>query len=123
MMSARNEVTVVVRIRSASYRALIRHCERLDVQAHELITRIVDRAVDDAPARSTRPQVTVELLARIAALNGEGLSDNAIAKVLGVSQPTVSKYRARQGLLSRHRQIGDRAQSPGAVTSRSKNWK
>lgn len=107
-MSRRDEVTIVVRINTASYRALVRHCERLDVQAHELITRIVDRAVESGqPPRPRRLCVTEAHLARIAMLNAEGHSDNAIARELGLSQPTVSKHRARLGLSSRHHRIGD----------------
>lgn len=107
-MSPRNDVTLVLRLERAAYRALLQHCDRLEVQAHDLVSKLVERAVtENHPDNSARPRVDDELLRRITDLNASGESDNSIARILGVSQPTVSKYRARLGLRSNHRRIGE----------------
>lgn len=107
-MSPRNDVTLVLRLERTAYRALLQHCDRLEVQAHDLVSKLVERAVTENRSEdSARPRIDDAILRRIADLNQSGESDNSIARVLGVSQPTVSKYRARLGLRSNHRRIGE----------------
>ncbi|MDF2576180.1 MAG: hypothetical protein K0S05_3092 [Agromyces sp.] len=87
-------VLVRTDLRPSTFRAFEAEAKRRKVTVAELLSTLADAAV----RRRRKPAADFD--ARIRALNEEGLSDNRIAKCLGISQSTVSGRRRRLGLES-----------------------
>lgn len=88
-------VDVRVRLRPSTYRAFALRGKELGVaEVGELLSRLADRALG--------PRVNAEdpIDRRIRTLNADGLTDTAIARAVGMSQPTVSRRRRALGLQS-----------------------
>lgn len=90
-------VTVVINVPNHVYRALLATAARNGVQVHTLIEKGLERSVKPAPS-VREPRDTADH--RIIELNRQRMSDNAIAKVIGMGQPAVSKRRRDMGLQS-----------------------
>lgn len=91
------------------YLALAATAMRQNTQVHRLIevgvTKSVRRRPKDAPTTRV-PKDDIDR--RIVELNKEGLGDNAISKVVGIHQTTVSKRRRDMGLQSPTPKAGPR---------------
>ncbi|SDR71971.1 AsnC family protein [Microbacterium paraoxydans] len=110
-------------LRPSTYKAFARHAKELHIEVGDLLSRLADRAVGTAPLAAPEPTVApvepgpkpiaarggtrgrpvhVEdpIDRRIRTLNADGLTDTAIARAVGMSQPSVSRRRRLLGLQS-----------------------
>ncbi len=110
-------------LRPSTYKAFARHAKELHLEVGDLLSRLADRAVGTAPLPAPAPTVApveptpkptderggtrgrpvhVEdpIDRRIRTLNADGLTDTAIARAVGMSQPSVSRRRRLLGLQS-----------------------
>ena len=116
-------VLVRALVRPSTYKAFARHAKELHLEVGDLLSRLADRAVGTAPLPAPAPTVApveptpkptderggtrgrpvhVEdpIDRRIRILNADGLTDTAIARAVGMSQPSVSRRRRLLGLQS-----------------------
>lgn len=99
-------VAVLLHLPNDVYRALVPIAAKHDTQVHHLIEASVTKSV--RRKKRSKSRLTAEQLATIRRLNAEGKSDAAIAKVIGVSQSTVSKRRGEMDLLPPKPRVGGR---------------
>lgn len=90
-------VLVRTDLRPSTYRALERYAREHRTTVGAVLSLIADRAVQP---KTRRPRVGDDVDARIRELNAQGLSDNKIAKQLGIAQSTVSARRRRMRIES-----------------------
>lgn len=112
-------VLVKANLRPSTYRAFAVHAKALGLDVGDLLSRLADKALrtadrsapampDDEPAN---PYIEDKVDRKIRELNEQRMSDNAIARMLGISQTTISKRRRRLLLESPTPRGGRRAKA------------
>lgn len=94
-MTAPEPVVIVpVPLPRSIYRVLVTQADEAGIQVGPLIARGLVRALRPRKkARRPRRSLSPELEAQIRDYHARGINDTAIARELGLSQPTVSRWR------------------------------
>lgn len=102
-------------LRPSTYQALARFAKENHTTVGVILSTLADRAIRPEPkpqreqaARRRRTRAADELDDRIRALNAAGLSDNKIAKQIGLAQSSVSRRRRIMRLESPTPRVGGR---------------
>jgi hypothetical protein len=90
-------VLVRVDLRPSTYRAFATHARDAGTTIGVLLSQLADKALKPAPRKHSRG-IPAYVESRIRELNAAGWSDSGIARDLGASQPTISRYRRSLGL-------------------------